>query len=152
MDKHLLHELLLRVKSGALAADVAAEEIARLPVQAVGAFAQPDGERALRMGAPEVVFGERKSPEQIAGLVKKLVELGQAVLVTRVTPEGGAAALASAPHGVYEPVSRTFHAKAPGAERELKGLVAIVCAGTTDIPVAEEAAVTAGFMGARSNR
>ncbi|MBS2023875.1 MAG: nickel pincer cofactor biosynthesis protein LarB, partial [Deltaproteobacteria bacterium] len=109
-------------------------------------------ERASRMGVPEVIFGERKTPEQVGMLVAKLVEHKQAVLATRLSPEGGAAALKACPQGTFDPVSRTFAARAPGPERALKGLVGIVCAGTTDIPVAEEAAITAVHVGARVER
>src|SRR5207302_6787740 len=94
--------------------DAAVRRIADLPVQQVADFAQLDGERALRQGFPEVIFGERKSPEQIGALVQKLVSLGQAVLVTRMERSAEAAALASAPRGRYDPVSRTFTAPAPG--------------------------------------
>ena len=121
----------------------AARTLAELPVQRIAEFAQLDGERAVRQGAPEVIFGERKSPEQIGKLVARLRELGQAVLVTRLLPEAAPAAIAAAPEGKYDAVSRTFHAKAPGPARAPRGVVAVVCAGTTDIPVAEEAAVTA---------
>ena len=152
MDVKTLQQLLERVRSGEIAPEAAARRIAELPVQQVGDFAQLDGERALRMGVPEVIFGERKRPEQIGKLVSRLRELGQAVLVTRLSAEGGQAALVAAPEGRYDPLSRTFHAKAPGPERKPEGVVAVVCAGTTDIPVAEEACVTVGFVGAAATR
>src|SRR5262249_9602840 len=141
-----------RVARGETPAADAVRRLADLPLQRVGDFAQLDGERALRMGVPEVIFGERKSPAQVAQLVSRLRELGQGVLATRLTPEAGAAALVVCPDGKYDATSRTFRAAAPGPEPELKGRVAIVCAGTTDIPVAEEAAVTAGFVGAQVDR
>ena len=152
MDLQGLKELLEKVRRGELPVAEAARTLAELPVQRIADFAQLDGDRALRQGAPEVVFGERKSPEQIGQLVARLRELGQAVLVTRLGPEGAEAARAAAPEGRYDPVSRTFHARAPGPARETQGVVAVVCAGTTDIPVAEEAAVTAGFVGAAVER
>src|SRR5207302_8777206 len=92
----------------------AVRRIADLPVQQVADFAQLDGERALRQGVPEVIFGERKSPGQIAALIEKLLALGQAVLVTRMDKSAEAAALAAAPQGRYDPVSRTFSAPAQG--------------------------------------
>jgi len=152
VDLQGLKELLEKVRRGELPVAEAARTLAELPVQRIADFAQLDGDRALRQGAPEVVFGERKSPEQIGQLVARLRELGQAVLVTRLGPEGAEAARAAAPEGRYDPVSRTFHARAPGPARETQGVVAVVCAGTTDIPVAEEAAVTAGFVGAAVER
>jgi NCAIR mutase (PurE)-related protein len=68
------------------------------------------------------------------------------VLVTRMPPEAEPAALAAAPHGRYDPISRTFTAPAPGGVPEREGLVAVVCAGTTDIPIAEEACATAHLV------
>ncbi|HWE23187.1 MAG TPA: nickel pincer cofactor biosynthesis protein LarB [Myxococcales bacterium] len=148
MDLHGLTDLLERVKRGELSVADAAQRLADLPVQRIADFAQLDGDRAVRQGAPEVIFGERKTPEQVAKLVSRLRELGQAVLVTRLSSDCAVAALAAAPEGKYDSVSRTFHAPAAGPERKLEGTVAVVCAGTTDIPVAEEAAVTATFVGA----
>ena len=152
MDARALQQLLELVKRGDLSPDAAAQKIAALPVQHISDFAQLDGERALRQGVPEVVFGERKRPEQIGALVERLVSLGQAVLVTRMAPEAEAAALAAAPHGRYDPVSRTFTAPPSAGAPPREGLVAVVCAGTTDIPVAEEACATAHIVGAQVER
>jgi NCAIR mutase (PurE)-related protein len=152
VDLNGLSEFLERVRRGELAVAEAARTLAELPVQRIADFAQLDGDRAVRQGVPEVIFGERKSPEQIGQLVARLRELGQAVLVTRLGPEGADAARAAAPEGRYDAISRTFHARPPGPAREPQGVVAVVCAGTTDIPVAEEAAVTAGFVGAAVER
>jgi NCAIR mutase (PurE)-related protein len=152
VDLVSLRDFLARLARGELGVEEALRTLSQLPVQRVAEFAQLDGERAIRQGVPEVVFGERKTPEQIGKLVVRLRELGQAVLVTRLSPEGGQAALVAAPEGRYDPLSRTFHAKAPGPERKLEGVVAVVCAGTTDIPVAEEACVTVEFVGALPTR
>src|SRR5258708_24095190 len=146
MDARVLLQLMEQVKRGEVAPEVAARRIAELPLQQVSDFAQLDGERALRQGVPEVVFGERKRPEQIGALVAKLVALGQAVLVTRMQPEAEAAALAAAPHGRYDPVSRTFTAPPRSGHPPREGLVAVGCAGATDIPVAEEACGTAPIV------
>ena len=152
MDARALQDLLESVKRGEVTPGAAAQRIVALPVQEVADFAQLDGERALRQGFPEVIFGERKRPEQIGALVAKLLALGQAVLVTRMQPEAEAAALAAAPHGRYDPVSRTFTALPPSGAPPRAGLVAVVCAGTTDIPVAEEACQTAQMVGAEVTR
>jgi NCAIR mutase (PurE)-related protein len=152
MDARALRDFLERVKSGELAVEDAARLLTELPVQQISDFAQLDGERALRMGVPEVIFGERKRPEQIGALVERLVTLGQAVLVTRMAPEAEAAALAAAPQGRYDPVSRTFTAPPAAGTPPREGLVAVVCAGTTDIPVAEEACATAHVVGAQVDR
>jgi NCAIR mutase (PurE)-related protein len=152
VDLHGLKDLLERVRRGDLSVADAAQTLAELPVQRIADFAQLDGDRAVRQGAPEVIFGDRKTPEQIGKLVSRLRELGQAVLVTRLSADAAPAALAAAPHGRYDAISRTFSVPAPGPERKPEGTVAVVCAGTTDIPVAEEAAVTAGFVGAGVQR
>ena len=152
MDERALRAFLADVRRGRLSVGEAARRLAELPAQAVAGFAELDGHRAQRMGVPEVIFGERKSPEQVGALVAKLVSLKQGVLATRLDAEAAKAALAAAPHGRYDPVSRTFTAAAPGRARMPQGLVAVLCAGTTDIAVAEEAAVTALFVGARVER
>src|SRR5690348_13451208 len=106
MDARALQRLLEQVKAGEVPVEEAARRLRELPVQQISDFAQLDGERALRMGVPEVIFGERKRPEQIGALIQRLVSLGQAVLVTRMSTEAEAAALAAAPHGRYDPISR----------------------------------------------
>src|SRR5437764_7110675 len=152
MDARALKEFLEAVRGGKVSVDEAVRRIADLPVQHVADFAQLDGERALRQGVPEVVFGERKTPDQIGALVAKLVSLGQAVLVTRMQPEAEKAALSAAPGGRYDPISRTFSAPPQAGLPLREGVVAVVCAGTTDIPIAEEAAVTAYAVGAQVER
>jgi len=152
MDARLLKDLLEKVKSGEVPVEDAARRLSDLSVQQVADFAQLDGERALRMGVPEVIFGERKRPEQIGALVERLVSLGQAVLVTRMAPEAEAAAMAAAPLGRFDPVSRTFTAPPAAGAPPREGLVCVVCAGTTDIPVAEEACATAHVVGAQVER
>lgn len=152
MDARALKEFLEQVRAGKVSVDEAARRIADLPVQHVSDFAQLDGERALRMGVPEVVFGERKTAEQIGALVARLVSLGQAVLVTRMAADAEKAALSAAPTGRYDPISRTFSAPPQAGWPPREGIVAVVCAGTTDIPVAEEAAVTAHTVGAQVER
>ena len=152
MDARALKEFLEQVRAGKVSVDEAARRIGELPVQHVADFAQLDGERALRQGVPEVVFGERKSPDQIGALVARLVSLGQAVLVTRMQPEAEKAALSAAPDGRYDSISRTFSAPPATGFPPREGVVAVVCAGTTDIPIAEEAAVTAHTIGAQVER
>src|SRR3954464_5435074 len=127
MDVKALEALLERVRGGEVAPEAAAKRISELPVQHVQDFAQLDGERALRMGVPEVIFGERKTPAQIGALVAKLVSIGQPVLVTRMWQGAVAPALAAAPHGKYDAISRTFSAR-HGPQPE-EGQVAVVCAG-----------------------
>ncbi len=152
MDLKSLTAFLEQVQKGQVSPGAAALRLSELPAQRVGDFAVLDGERALRQGFPEVIFGERKTPEQIGALVERLRGLGQAVLVTRMSAEAEKNALAAAPDGRYDPLSRTFTALAPGEPRLPEGRVAVVCAGTTDIPVAEEASITARAVGAEVER
>jgi NCAIR mutase (PurE)-related protein len=126
--------LLEDVKAGRLAPRDAAHRLATLPFEDLG-FARLDHHRALRKGFPEVVFGGGKTPEQIAIIVEAIASRGQNSLVTRASREAAAAVVARVPCAVYH-------------ETALKGGVAVVCAGTSDIPVAEEAAITAEFHGA----
>jgi NCAIR mutase (PurE)-related protein len=152
MDARELLSLLEKVRAGEVAPREAARRVGDLSVQSVADFAELDGERALRMGVPEVIYGERKRPEQIGALVERLVSLGQGVLVTRMAAEAEPSAMAAAPLGRYDPVSKTFTAPPKGGWPERQGMVAVVCAGTTDIPVAEEACAAAHLVGARVER
>ncbi|HEY2029249.1 MAG TPA: nickel pincer cofactor biosynthesis protein LarB [Myxococcales bacterium] len=152
MDGRELISLLDKVRSGEVLPAEAAKRVADLSVQKLSDFAQLDGERALRMGVPEVIYGERKRPEQIGALVERLASLGQAVLVTRMSAEAEPSAMAAAPEGRYDPVSRTFSAPPRAGWPERQGTVSVVCAGTTDIPVAEEACAAAHHVGARVER
>ncbi len=109
-------------------------------------YATLDTHRALRVGFPEVVLGQWKTAEHCLGLVAALSSRGQTALVTRLQPEKGRALLAEFPKGEWNEVARTFLLRAKRKPRA--GRVAVVCAGTSDLPVAEEAAVTAEAFGA----
>src|SRR3989454_6438784 len=152
MDARALREFLEQVKAGEIAVEDAVRRLGELPIQQIAEFAQLDGERALRMGVPEVVYGERKRPEQIGALVARLVSLGQAVLVTRMAPEAEAAALAAAPTGRYDPISRTFSAPPPRGPPPREGLVAGGCARATHLPLAPGARATWQGVGAPGGR
>lgn len=148
MDEKTLRALLAQVKSGKTSVDEATRSLKDLPFAQLG-FATVDTHRSLRFGFPEVVFGEGKTPEQCLGIVRALAGRGQPVLVTRLAQEKADALLAEFPKGRYHAVPRIFHLK-QGSPRA--GKVAVVTAGTSDIPVAEEAAVTAEAMGATVSR
>jgi NCAIR mutase (PurE)-related protein len=128
----------------------ALERLATLPFEDLG-FARLDHHRALRRGFPEVVFGSGKTPEQIATIVERIASRGQNALVTRASGEAAAAVMARVPSAVYHETARALTARAAEPE-PLSGRVAVVCAGTSDIPVAEEAALTAEFHGAGVER
>ena len=120
------------------------------PVADLG-FAQVDSHRALRRGFPEVIFGSGKTPEQVVTIAAQILARERRVLATRVLPEHARALRKKFKHAVYHPLARcvTIEIK-PLPKRP--GFIAVVCAGTSDLPVAEEAAVTAEIMGNRVKR
>ena len=114
-------------------------------------FAKPDYARPKRCGTPEVIYGAGKTAPQIIAIMHALNDAGQNAFATRVTPEQAAAVLADMPDAVYLAEARILTRDvAPLPER--KGKVAVLCAGTSDLPVAEEAAVTAERLGATVER
>jgi pyridinium-3,5-biscarboxylic acid mononucleotide synthase len=120
------------------------------PVAELG-FAAVDTHRALRKGFPEVIFGAGKTPEQVVQIAAKLAEQKQPVLVTRITPLHARAIRRKFKHATHHAEARCVTiAKEPLPKRP--GIIAILCAGTSDIPVAEEAAVTADIMGNQVER
>jgi NCAIR mutase (PurE)-related protein len=114
-------------------------------------FAKPDYDRQHRRGMPEVIYGAGKTPAQIAAIMRALNAAGQNAFATRVTPEQAAAVCAELPGVIYREEARILTCDVvPLPER--KGKVAILCAGTSDLPVAEEAAITAERLGANVER
>jgi NCAIR mutase (PurE)-related protein len=141
-----LRLLLERVKGGDLDVDAALEELRGFPYEGLGDFATLDHHRALRSGLPEVVLGQGKQPEQVIAIARRLAATGDKVLVTRVDPAMADAVRAELPELIYQAVPRLLVLdRAPAAER--KSGILVVTAGTADLPVAEEAAVTAELMG-----
>ncbi len=152
MDPRDLDTLLRAVREGRVTPEQAAERLKTLPYESLG-FATVDHHRALRRGFGEVIFGAGKTPEQVAAIVERIVSRGQNVLVTRATPEvfQKVAAASGAGHAKYHDSARAVAVvQTPAAP--LNGRVAVVCAGTSDVPVAEEAAITAEFHGATVDR
>lgn len=146
MSPDRLKELLERVRTGDTEVGAALRELEHLPYSDLG-FARVDHHRALRMGMPEVVLGQSKTPEQIAGIARRLIAAGQNVLVTRVDTEKVAAVQALVPELCHAPTARVLsHESTPVKVRECLP-VAIVTAGTSDLPVAEEAAETLRLSG-----
>ena len=142
-----VRQILKAVQSGSLSVDDALLKLKTKPFEDLG-YAKIDLHRALRQGAAEVIYGASKTPEQIIGILEKMKEAGQErVLITRLSPE--AAALVSAAHPL------TYHADARvgivGTMPSPDGIGTVVVAtgGTSDIPVAEEAALTAEILGSR---
>jgi hypothetical protein len=151
MDRDRLNALLESFARGELLRDELVEALARLPFELLG-DARVDTHRALRNGVPEVVLGIGKSAEQIARIVAVLREAGGDVLVTRVTHEQASEVRAWIPEFEHDANARLLVLRqAPRVVRG-RGLIAVVSAGTSDVPVAEEAALVAELFGNKVER
>ena len=150
MNPEELLRLMNDVREGRVAPDDAVARLKTLPYEDLG-FAKIDHHRALRRGVPEVVFGAGKTPEQIVAIVGRMAARGQGVLVTRASAQAHAALRAEFPAVRYEAAAHCLMLDG-SSKPALAGRIAVVCAGTSDLPVAEEAAVTAEFFGASVNR
>ncbi len=151
MERRRLAELLAAVRSGECPIDDALERLRGMPYEDLG-FAKLDHHRALRNGFPEVILGEGKSAEQVLAIAERMAAIGGNVLVTRLAPEVGARLVESVPGFVYEPTPRLAVRREQPIEPTGRGTVLVVSAGTADVPVAEEAAVSAELMGNRVER
>jgi len=142
-----LRALLAEVAAGTLAPAEAERRLAWPPFDELS-FATVDHHRALRQGFPEVIFGEGKTPEQVVGIAQRIAARGEGVLATRVSPTAAHALREALPGIELSPLGRTaWLAPAQPVERRTRGTVLVVTAGTSDLPVAEEAAVTAAAFG-----
>ncbi len=150
MKAEALREVLLAFQRGEMTLEDVLARLRHLPYEDLG-FAKLDHHRHLRQGFPEVVFGHGKTPEQIAAIVARLLEHSALALVTRTDEAAYAAVRRIAPDAAYHPQARMITIRR-GAPSEPEGLIAVVSAGTADIPVAEEAAVTAEALGNRVER
>jgi NCAIR mutase (PurE)-related protein len=146
MDRTRLVELLDAVRRGACPVDEALERLRVLPYEDLG-FARLDHHRSLRNGFPEVVFGEGKTPEQVIAIAERLAATGGNVLVTRLAPEVASQLVVTVPGFEYHALPRLAVRRARPVEREGAEPVLVVSAGTADMPVAEEAAISAELMG-----
>lgn len=151
MDQKALRGLLESLRTGERTTDEVMTSLETLPYRDLG-FANVDTHRAMRQGFAEVIFGLGKTVEHIVGVATELSGAGHDVLVTRVDPEKGAAVVAALPRSTYEPVSRTITLRQGPIEDRGRGTVLVIAAGTSDLPVAEEAVVTAELMGSRVER
>jgi NCAIR mutase (PurE)-related protein len=142
-----MRTLLEQVYAGQLSVETALRRIQEPPVADLG-FAQVDLHRRQRCGFPEVIFCEGKTPQWVEGVVRQLVEASQDCLATRVNAEQATHLAAVFPQAEQDRVARTFWLPAPAATpRQTAGRVVILTAGTSDLPVAQEAAVTARALG-----
>lgn len=146
MSAHRILDLLAQVASGEIAPSAALERLALEPYESLP-FATIDHHRALRQGFPEVVFGSGKTPEQVVSICERLAQRGDGFLVTRASEEARAALEQRFSAVVANPGARTVRLPGDAPPPAGSGSILIITAGTSDLPVAEEAAETALAMG-----
>lgn len=149
MNPQKLRHLLARFKGGELSEEETLDALRHLPFEDLG-FAKVDHHRELRTGLPEVVYGRGKTPQQILDIATKIGEKNTNFLVTRCADEAARLLRERFPDGNWQPDASIFAFE--GEARPKFGHVVIITAGTTDIPVAEEAAITAGLFGCNVER
>ncbi len=145
MDEDQLRSLFEQVRAGAVDVDAALERMRHMPFEDLG-FAKVDHHRALRHGMPEVIFAKGKTPEQVIGIAAALLQRSKNVLITRADRDIAAQVKKRFKAAEHFPLSGAIRFWRDKTVRG-KGKVAVVCAGTSDMPVAEEAQVTAEVMG-----
>jgi NCAIR mutase (PurE)-related protein len=145
MNQTALKQLFSDVRRGKISPDDAVQQLRHMPFEDLG-FANVDHHRALRAGMPEVVFGPGKTPQQMAEIFARLAKRGNNVLATRVSPEQVRAVRRRLRKAEFHELARAL-TLTQDATLHGKGKIAVVSAGTSDIPVAEEALVTAEIMG-----
>jgi pyridinium-3,5-biscarboxylic acid mononucleotide synthase len=150
MNKASLLELLAAVESGTLTPAAAGERLANLPYEDLG-HARIDHHRSLRTGLPEVIYAQDKSPGQTAEIFSRMAASGIDVLATRVDSPTATAVLASVPAAIYHPQARAVTLR-QSPTGETAGHIAILSAGTSDQPAAEEAAITAELFNTKVTR
>jgi NCAIR mutase (PurE)-related protein len=151
MSPERLRNLLDRVRAGTIGVGEALRELESLPFEDIE-YARVDHHRGLRQGLPEVILGQGKTADQIIGIAQRLLDAGQGVLVTRLAAESAPAVIAAVPELRHDPVSRTASAIRDARPRLGGAPVVVVTAGTSDVPVAEEARVTLECAGIPSER
>jgi hypothetical protein len=145
MDPEKLLELLSALQEGRTSTAEVVEKLAHMPYEDLD-YAKIDHHRPLRTGMPEVIYAEHKTDAQVVEIFARMAAAGGNVLSTRTTPSAAAAVLAKFPKAVHHAIARTVTLRQ--VERAARpGTLAILCAGTSDLPVAEEAAVTAELLG-----
>lgn len=145
MDRAKIEALLLDVREGRTEVNHALDRLRDLPFEDLG-FAKLDHHRPLRTGMPEVIFASGKTDSQVAAIFARMAQAGGNVLATRATRACYEAVVAAEPRAQFHETARCITLEQAAAPQG-KGTIAVVCAGTSDLPVAEEAAVTARLMG-----
>ena len=147
MNEENLREILSRLREGESSIDEVLTSLRQLPFEDLG-FAHVDHHRALRQGFPEVIFGAGKTPEQVAAIAQSLHARGATLLATRCSPEAFHATQQVLPEARYDEIARVITLKGNDVPR-LHGLCGVLCAGTSDLPVAQEASICLEAMGAQ---
>lgn len=150
MTREFILALLANVQSGQLQPAEAMDKLANLPFEDAG-FAKIDHHRSLRLGLPEVIYAAGKTPEQVSDIFARMALAGGDVLATRADTAAWNAVKLAVPAAVYHEQARIIGLRqsAPGS---VHGPLAVLCAGTSDLPVAEEAAITAEYLGVEVDR
>lgn len=151
MDKAYIKEILAQVAAGNVSVEEALGQLKHLPYEDIG-YANIDQHRNLRTGQAEVIFGTGKTPEQIAGIVERMREMNERILVTRANRAAYEAVCRVESKAVYYELPGIITVGEKPEPVKTKGPIAVVTAGTSDIPVAEEAALTAEFFGNKVDR
>ena len=151
MRRERVRELLTRVAEGSTPIDRALDALAVEPAESLG-FATIDQHRALRQGFPEVVYGAGKTVEQVVAIARRIAEHGDGVLVTRVAPEAVGPLMDALPGMEHNAIAGTCWLRPATPPAVARDSLLIITAGTSDLPVAEEAAVTADAMACRVER
>jgi NCAIR mutase (PurE)-related protein len=151
VDETRLKDLLARVQAGSTPIDDAFAELRQLPFADLG-FAMVDHHRAIRQGVPEVILGEGKTPEQIVAIARELARMKQNVLVTRIGAEKAAVVVRDVPGMKHAAAARTCTLESSPIPSLSEAKVALVSAGTSDLPVAEECAETMRMLGVTFER
>jgi len=150
MEESTLRDMLAKIKAGELTVDQTIEKLRDFPVAETGE-ARIDTHRELRLGFPEVIFCEGKTDDQIVAISERMVEMGQSVLATRISDSAAKSLVSKFDNAVHNELARTVFIEV--AERKTRAVkIAVITAGTADIPVAEEAAVTCDALGCTVER
>jgi pyridinium-3,5-biscarboxylic acid mononucleotide synthase len=150
MTRETILQLLESVQSGQVTPASALREMAGMPFEDAG-FARIDHHRALRLGLPEVIYAAGKTPAQVAEIFARMAAAGGSVLATRADAAACEAVKLRVPEATYHEQARIIGLRSASEDRKA-GPIAVVCAGTSDLPVAEEAATTAEYLGLEVSR
>jgi NCAIR mutase (PurE)-related protein len=150
MNEAKLRQLLEEVRTGRASADTALKQLKSFAIHDLD-FARVDGHRSLRKGFPEVIYCEGKTPAQVTKIAQAILRHNENLLATRADKEAYRAVKRAFPRAKYHEAARAITVVRKALPKR-RGIIAVLCAGTTDIPVAEEAVVTAEIMGNRVKR